>query len=79
MSDGFHAEMDRLHDHICWNDEIRDLVRARVEEQGRSEVIDRVVSDIGALFGVPAGTAARMVREDQNGHRYVGVRPPGTE
>lgn len=41
MSSG---EMDRLCDRICWNDEIRDLLWARVEEQRRQEAIDGLVS-----------------------------------
>ena len=65
MSSG---EMDRLCDRICWNDEIRELLQARVEEQRRQEAIDGLASYVETLPGVPAGTGARTVREDRDSH-----------
>lgn len=68
VSDELKGEMDRFRDRVCWNDEIRDFVQARVEEQKRQEAIDRLVSYVETLPGVPKGTAARLVREDRDSH-----------
>ncbi|KAF5047212.1 hypothetical protein DSECCO2_462830 [anaerobic digester metagenome] len=68
VSDELRGEMDRYRDRICWNEELREFIQARVEEQKRQEAIDRLVSYVETLPGVPAGTAARMVREDRDSH-----------
>ena len=68
VSEELRGEMDRLRDRICWNDEIRDFVKARVEEQIRQEAITLLVSYVETLPGVPKGTASRLVREDRDSH-----------
>lgn len=68
VSEELRGEMDRFRDRICWNDEIRDFVQARVDEQIRQEAINHLVSYVETLPGVPKGTAARLVREDRDSH-----------
>jgi hypothetical protein len=68
VSEELRGEMDRFRDRICWNDEIRDFVKARVEEQIRQEAITLLVSYVETLPGVPKGTASRLVREDRDSH-----------
>ena len=68
VSDELRGEMERFRDRVCWNDELRAFIQARVEEQRRQEAIDRLVSFIETQPGVPRGTAARLVREDRDSH-----------
>jgi hypothetical protein len=68
VSDELRGEMDRFRDRICWNDEIRDYIAKRLELERRTEVFDRITAEIAKRPGVPAGFAARMVREDRDGH-----------
>ena len=68
VSDELRGEMDRFRDRICWNDELREYISKRLEHKRKTETFDRITAEIAKQPGVPAGFAARMVREDRDSH-----------
>ena len=68
VSDELRGEMDRYRDRICWNDEIREYIAKRLELERKTMIFDRITAEIAKRPGVPAGSAARMVREDRDSH-----------
>ncbi|RLI08192.1 CopG family transcriptional regulator [Candidatus Bathyarchaeota archaeon] len=63
-------KMDVLRKKVKWSEEIRRFLEQRVNELWREKVleeIDRVIDGLN-LPELPAGTVARIVREDRDSH-----------
>ena len=63
-------KMDVLRGKVKWSEEIRKFIEQRVNELWREKVLEEVdkVIDSLNLPELPAGAAARIVREDRDSH-----------
>ena len=68
VPDDVKAEMERLSGRICWSDEIRSFIVQKLEEAKRRETMERVEALLRTMPVQPAGTAAKLVREDRDSH-----------
>ncbi len=61
-------EMEKLKTEINWNEEIKEFLRKRIENKKKRAIIEELVRKRMNLPETPAGTAAKMVREDRDSH-----------
>lgn len=68
VPDQLRKGMELLRDRVNWNEEIREFIRNKIEEEEKRALIGELRGRISELPRAPRGTAARMVREDRDGH-----------
>jgi len=63
-------KMDALRDRVEWSEEIRRFLERRVNELWREKVLEEIEKVIDGLdlSELPAGTVAKIVREDRDCH-----------
>ncbi len=62
------AKMMNYKSHIDWNDEIRQFISKRIKQLEKEEALRRIRKKLESIPPAPAGTAARLVREDRDRH-----------
>ncbi len=53
---------------IDWNEELRQFISSRIRQLEKEEVLQKVKKKLESISPAPAGTAARLVREDRDRH-----------
>lgn len=60
------SEMKKFREFINWNQEIRDFIQKRVEDQKKDDVLAMVTELLKKNPGLPSGSAAQFVRSDRD-------------
>lgn len=60
--------MDYWKGKVDWNKEMREFIKKRIEEERKIKLIHDLELLVDNLQTVPAGTAAKLLREDRDSH-----------
>jgi hypothetical protein len=68
LPDQLKKGMEHLRDRVNWNEEIRQFIRRKIEEERKRVLLKQLEARITQLPKAPRGTASRLVREDRDRH-----------
>lgn len=68
ISDKTKENFDLFKGKIDWNNELRDFIEKKIDEERKKDLLDQLESMISELPTAPQGTAAKLVREDRDSH-----------
>lgn len=68
ISDKTKENFDLFKGKIDWNNELRDFIEKKIDEERKKDLLDQLESMISELPVAPQGTAAKLVREDRDSH-----------
>ncbi len=68
ISDKLKSDIDYFKGKVDWNHEMRQFIESKIDEERKIEILEELNSLIEELPEAPAGTAARLVREDRDSH-----------
>lgn len=68
ISDKTKENFDLFKGKIDWNNELREFIEKKIDEERKKDLLDQLESIISELPVAPQGTAAKLVREDRDSH-----------
>ena len=68
ISDKTKENFDLFKSRIDWNNELREFIEKKIDEERKKDLLDQLESMISELPVAPQGTAAKLVREDRDSH-----------
>lgn len=68
ISDKTKENFDLFKGKIDWNNELREFIEKKIDEERKKDLLDQLESMISELPVAPQGTAAKLVREDRDSH-----------
>jgi hypothetical protein len=68
LPDQLKKGMENLRDRVNWNEEIREFIRRKIEEERKRALLQELEARLMQLPRAPRGTASRLVREDRDRH-----------
>ena len=68
LPDRLKKGMEHLRDRVNWNEEIRQFIGRKIEEERKRDLLQKLEARITQLPKAPRGTASRLVREDRDRH-----------
>lgn len=68
ISDKTKENFDLFKGKIDWNNELREFIEKKIDEERKKDLLEQLESMISELPVAPQGTAAKLVREDRDSH-----------
>ncbi len=68
ISDKTKENFDLFKGKIDWNNELREFIEKKIDEERKKDLLDQLESMISELPVAPQGTAVKLVREDRDSH-----------
>ena len=68
ISDKTKENFDLFKSRIDWNNELREFIGKKIDEERKKDLLNQLESMISELPKSPQGTAAKLVREDRDSH-----------
>lgn len=68
ISDKTKENFDLFKGKIDWNNELREFIEKKIDEERKKDLLDQLESMISELPVAPQGTAAKLVRQDRDSH-----------
>ena len=68
ISDKTKENFDLFKGKIDWNNELREFIEKKIDEERKKDLLDQLESMISELPVAPQGIAAKLVREDRDSH-----------
>ncbi len=62
------AKMVKYKSLIDWNEDLRQFISSRIKQLEKEEILRKIRMKLESISPTPAGTAARLVREDRDRH-----------
>lgn len=68
ISDKTKENFDLFKGKIDWNNELREFIEKKIDEERKKDLLDQLESIISELPVAPQGAAVKLVREDRDSH-----------